>query len=86
LQARALIQQGPFAAAPAPGYIAAMATDRAGLLGRLDELGSAHTTCEHTPVDTVERRSGITVVTRFIEACGHRPRIIDLDATGVAVD
>ena len=24
-------------------------------------------------------------LTRFIEACGHRPRIIDLDATGVAV-
>ena len=23
-------------------------------------------------------------LTRFIEACGHRPRILDLDATGVA--
>ena len=22
-------------------------------------------------------------LTRFIEACGHRPRLLDLDATGV---
>jgi Ala-tRNA(Pro) deacylase len=55
LQQRALIQQGLFAAAAAPGYTAAMATDRAGLLRRLDELGIAHTTCEHTPVYTVEQ-------------------------------
>ena len=31
-----------------------MATDRAGLLRRLDELGIAHTTFEHVPVYTVE--------------------------------
>ena len=31
-----------------------MATDRAGLLHRLDELGIAHTTFEHPPVYTVE--------------------------------
>ena len=31
-----------------------MATDRTGLLRRLDELGIAHTTAEHPPVYTVE--------------------------------
>jgi Ala-tRNA(Pro) deacylase len=31
-----------------------MATDRAGLLRRLDQLGIAHTTYEHPPVYTVE--------------------------------
>jgi Ala-tRNA(Pro) deacylase len=31
-----------------------MATDRAGLLRRLDQLGIAHTTFEHPPVYTVE--------------------------------
>jgi Ala-tRNA(Pro) deacylase len=54
LQQRASIQRGPSAAAAVPGYTAAMATDRAGLLRRLDELGIAYTTCEHTPVYTVE--------------------------------
>jgi Ala-tRNA(Pro) deacylase len=54
LQQRALIQQGRFVAAAAPGYSTVMATDPAGLLRRLDELGIAHTTCEHVPVNTVE--------------------------------
>jgi Ala-tRNA(Pro) deacylase len=31
-----------------------MVTDRVQLLRRLDELGLAHTTFEHPPVDTVE--------------------------------
>jgi Ala-tRNA(Pro) deacylase len=31
-----------------------MATDRSGLLRRLDELGITHATCEHTPVYAVE--------------------------------
>jgi hypothetical protein len=54
LQQRSLIQQGPIAAAAAPGYSTAMATHRAGLLRRLDELGITHATCDHAPVCTVE--------------------------------
>jgi hypothetical protein len=54
LQQRSLIRQGPFAAAAAPDCTTAMATDRSGLLRRLDELGITHATCEHTPVYAVE--------------------------------